>query len=290
NSGLSSTNPKLVALAMNSGPTPTMALEEGSPARDRIPPGNLPATDQRGIARPQNGLGDIGAYEYDLFPPVIVQQPVDQTVPLSSNATFSVSAASGSSIGYQWRFNGNQITGATLSSLTRTSVQATNAGAYDVVVANSFGSVTSQVATLTVTFPISGWVYNGSNGLSGIIVKIGTQETTTDTNGNYRLYLPPGTYTVAPVSTNYLFKPATLQVTVPPAASKVNFERTSPFTISQTTNGFFQLSFVGNAGQPLRIEASTNLTTWESIATNTAPLLFIDSTTNLPQRFYRLRE
>jgi CSLREA domain-containing protein len=56
-------DPLLGPLANNGGPTETMALREGSPAIDTAVLGNCPATDQRGIARPQ-GLGcDIGAFE-----------------------------------------------------------------------------------------------------------------------------------------------------------------------------------------------------------------------------------
>ncbi|NVN98985.1 MAG: MBG-2 domain-containing protein, partial [Geobacteraceae bacterium] len=54
---------KLAPLANNGGPTLTMAPLYNSPA---INAGNCttgPATDQRGMARPQNGTCDIGAYE-----------------------------------------------------------------------------------------------------------------------------------------------------------------------------------------------------------------------------------
>jgi hypothetical protein len=54
-------------------------------------------------------------------------------------------------LNYQWRFNGAAIGGATGTSYTRTNAQSANAGNYTVLVTNSFGSVTSAVATLTVT-------------------------------------------------------------------------------------------------------------------------------------------
>ncbi|MDM7920713.1 MAG: choice-of-anchor Q domain-containing protein [Pyrinomonadaceae bacterium] len=62
-------DPMLGPLALNGGPTRTYSLLEGSPAIDAGDPANVAATDQRGIARPQNGDGtgdsiaDIGAYE-----------------------------------------------------------------------------------------------------------------------------------------------------------------------------------------------------------------------------------
>jgi hypothetical protein len=56
------TNPLLAALTNNDGPTDTMALLAGSPAIDAGLVG-CPATDQRGVARPQGASCDIGAFE-----------------------------------------------------------------------------------------------------------------------------------------------------------------------------------------------------------------------------------
>lgn len=61
---LQNTDPLLGPLSGNGGPTETHALLAGSPAIDAgsaaCPP---PATDQRGIIRPQGGACDIGAFE-----------------------------------------------------------------------------------------------------------------------------------------------------------------------------------------------------------------------------------
>ncbi|MEM9162924.1 MAG: choice-of-anchor Q domain-containing protein, partial [Cyanobacteria bacterium P01_F01_bin.4] len=56
-------DPMLGALQDNGGPTFTHALLSGSPALDAANPGDFPATDQRGTARPQGAQPDIGAYE-----------------------------------------------------------------------------------------------------------------------------------------------------------------------------------------------------------------------------------
>jgi CSLREA domain-containing protein len=63
-------DPLLGPLQDNGGPTKTHALLPGSPAIDRIPAEactpqnwNSTVTDQRGVARPQNGSCDVGAYE-----------------------------------------------------------------------------------------------------------------------------------------------------------------------------------------------------------------------------------
>jgi CSLREA domain-containing protein len=63
---MSSTNPLLSFLEDHGGPTLTFALGTGSPAIDGViynAPNSAPATDQRGIARPQGAGYDIGAYE-----------------------------------------------------------------------------------------------------------------------------------------------------------------------------------------------------------------------------------
>ncbi len=53
----------LAPLAANGGPTMTHALNVGSPAIDAANPSICPATDQRGVARPQGAACDSGAVE-----------------------------------------------------------------------------------------------------------------------------------------------------------------------------------------------------------------------------------
>lgn len=63
-------DPILLPLADNGGSTQTMALADGSPAIDTGTDNGCPATDQRGVARPQDGDGDgtaqcdSGSYEW----------------------------------------------------------------------------------------------------------------------------------------------------------------------------------------------------------------------------------
>jgi hypothetical protein len=53
----------VAALAFNGGPTATQALLPGSPAVDAAGGALCPATDQRGVARPQGAGCDVGAFE-----------------------------------------------------------------------------------------------------------------------------------------------------------------------------------------------------------------------------------
>ena len=62
-------NPLLGLLANNGGDTDTMALLSGSPAINGADAGRCPATDQRGLPRPQLGGCDIGAFEVQPVPP-----------------------------------------------------------------------------------------------------------------------------------------------------------------------------------------------------------------------------
>jgi hypothetical protein len=52
-------------LADNGGPTLTHALLAGSPAIDAADAAVCPATDQRGVARPQGSACDVGSFEFE---------------------------------------------------------------------------------------------------------------------------------------------------------------------------------------------------------------------------------
>ncbi len=89
------------------------------------------------------------------IPPSFSLQPSNQTVVVSSNATFQSAALGAQPLTYQWWFNGATVSGATSSSLTLTNVQSAQAGPYEVVVTNVAGAATSAVAQLTVLTPPS---------------------------------------------------------------------------------------------------------------------------------------
>jgi len=83
--------------------------------------------------------------------PQIIAQPQGQSVVAGQNATLAVTTRGLAPLSYQWRFNGTKLSGATLSSYTRTNAQFAHSGNYDVIVTNAYGAVTSQIALVTVT-------------------------------------------------------------------------------------------------------------------------------------------
>jgi len=104
----------------------------------------------------QNGGGSVTSSTVTvtvLSAPTIGVPPLSQAVAAGQNVSLSTVATGSGTLSYQWTFNGSHLSGATGSTLTLSNVQTSQAGNYTVVVSNSYGSVTSSVATLTVTIP-----------------------------------------------------------------------------------------------------------------------------------------
>ena len=84
-------------------------------------------------------------------PPEIIQQPIGLTAPAGANVSFQVATVPGVPVSFQWQFNQTNLVGATSALLWLTNEQATHIGDYRVIAANPSGSITSQVATLSLT-------------------------------------------------------------------------------------------------------------------------------------------
>ena len=85
------------------------------------------------------------------FPPTITSQPVSQTVIVSTPVSFSADGTGTAPLSYQWTHNGQNVSGATTSSLSIASVQTADAGSYALVLNSPYGSATSSSAALSVT-------------------------------------------------------------------------------------------------------------------------------------------
>lgn len=82
--------------------------------------------------------------------PQILAAPASLSATVGSDVQFSVTAAGSGSLGYQWSLNNIPIAGATAPTLVLASVNASEAGTYTVLVANSQGAVVSAPAVLTI--------------------------------------------------------------------------------------------------------------------------------------------
>jgi len=147
------------------------------------------------------------------LPPLIVTQPMNQTVVLGKSASFSVTVSGTPPIFYNWIFGGvTNIPGATNSTLTLTNTQIEQAGYYSVVITNAFGSTQSSNAFLSYFAPPA-----ITSQPVGVNVKAGSTATfkvtaTGATNLYYQWYWNTITYAI-PSATNATFVLANAQLT-----------------------------------------------------------------------------
>ena len=99
------------------------------------------------------GLVDNVRVEIPAVAPIFTMQPVAQTVPLGAGVAFTAGTTGLPLPAYQWRFNGNNLSGETNSTFSITSVTVTNTGNYSVLVTNIVGSVVSTNALLALIPP-----------------------------------------------------------------------------------------------------------------------------------------
>jgi hypothetical protein len=157
--------------------------------------------------------------------PTILQQPVDQCVPLGGTASYSVVASNAT--GYQWLFNGVTMDGQTNSSVTVSNVDLSSVGYYSTFVFNGGDSVPTRSAALDVyasgttssgsTSPLRAGSTlsmstllgpNGPNGPSTVVYGFPVQSS--GGNGNcpgkysgYVNYIPPSGWGFIPIAPVY---------------------------------------------------------------------------------------
>lgn len=155
------------------------------------------------VGCPYGGVSSSNAYLFVLngVVPTITVQPTSRTNGLGDSTTFAVTASGTAPLAYEWRLSSTAIAGATASSYTLAPVATNNAGSYTVVVRNSYGSVTSAVAVLTVTVlsQTVHYYYVAPNGNDSANGNIGSpwatlQSAVTKIKGGDLLYVRGGTY------------------------------------------------------------------------------------------------
>jgi len=85
-------------------------------------------------------------------PPAIVSVPQTRSVAKGDTTTLFASA-SGDDLTYQWKKNGQNISGATSAGLPLQNATGADEGNYTVVISNAQGSVTSQIISVSVKMP-----------------------------------------------------------------------------------------------------------------------------------------
>jgi lysozyme len=111
---------------------------------------------------PANNAGRSDAVKWTFIsggggtPPTVTQDPEDEVVDEGETASFTVAATGDTPLSYQWQkdqvnlSNGGDISGATSTNLQIANCEEADEGDYRCVVTNSYGSDTSNEASLTV--------------------------------------------------------------------------------------------------------------------------------------------
>ncbi|MDF7806560.1 chondroitinase-B domain-containing protein [Pontiellaceae bacterium B12219] len=108
-------------------------------------------------------ITDVGpTWIQSTAPPVVTQNPANQNVATLTTLILSANGTGADPMIYQWRYNGvnlvegGEVSGADDRILSIANVQLSDAGNYDVILNNAYGSATSSVAVVTTfvqTYP-----------------------------------------------------------------------------------------------------------------------------------------
>lgn len=116
----------------------------------------LNANGQTNVSANVTNIAAIAAGGYhnlalaNVGPITFLNPPYSQVIFKDSNAVFNPAVLGLAPIAFQWQQNGTNVPNATNAMLQITNAQFTDAGNYQLVASNSFSTVTSGIATLTV--------------------------------------------------------------------------------------------------------------------------------------------
>lgn len=190
-----------------------------------------------------NIADQITSFEVTLIvPPQIVAQPQSVTVLQGNNAAFRVTATGTAPLSYQWTFNGNPISGATLNSFTVSSARVSDAGSYAVVVSNDAGPLTSATATLSVV-PSATRILN-----IGVTNQTATTLWKTDAGVNYTLQYKSNLTDAQWTSlSNVTAASSTLSIADSTGSAAQRFYQLSSASRASDIGGFIQIPLIGNS-------------------------------------------
>ena len=155
-----------------------------------VTPGTIRA---RGYTTCGYSNGSGGIVETTLSVPIITAQPVGVITKTATTVTFNVGVTGSLPLTYQWRrnsenlANGGTIAGVGTATLILAGVSGDDAGGYDAVVTNTYGSATSTMATLTVdeVAPTATIVYSSTTPTNtDVTATLQPSETVTVTNNS----------------------------------------------------------------------------------------------------------
>ncbi len=201
--------------------------------------------------------------------PFISAQPSNVAAIVNGSATFSMVAIGPAPLTYQWRKDGVPLAGATGATLNLSNLQPAQAGNYTVVVTNAYGSVTSSVASLSVSFLTQSITFNalpgkrvdalpfslGATASSGLAVSYSSSDPAVATiNGGIATITgigsttitasQPGTATYLPaVSVSRILAVSGIppSIAVHPAALSIDFSSNASFSV--TASGTAPLAY-----------------------------------------------
>ncbi len=126
-----------------------------------LPPGNYTVTAQfagyqSAVTNVTISAGVVATRDFQLMfqgAPAISAQPQSRTNYVGAPASFTVSATGPAPLHYQWRKDNVNLPAATNATYEIAVTTTNDAGNYTVVVTNSYGATTSQIASLTIIVP-----------------------------------------------------------------------------------------------------------------------------------------
>jgi len=150
-------------------------------------------------------------------PTVISAQPQSKTKCTGSSVTFTVNASGGGSLTFQWKKDGQNISGANLSTFTINNITTTDLGSYSVEVTGTCGKVLSESAILKInndvpffisptsiistvganisfqtytynSVPVSGFTWQGPNGYTSNLQNPTLTNINTNNSGAYTVF------------------------------------------------------------------------------------------------------